>query len=255
METISVKPTSAGYTALATGDRKATNPNGPSSVISSGLVNTPREISLNWLVGFDDFETLRAMFRRNYALGNPPWQLEIILDAYAPALYTIKFIEGTIQFQGRQGLAYSIVAKAVAMPNDRALIVEYPIFATGESPARAIPLTIPTLPRHFTMFEGKPTWFKVVTTQTRTITVSTVGVLWDSELGAYSAFGKFIATDDDSGGDVPDHSGGSSILVLTAAVAGTYYFVVGAWDTIFGTDDFRVTSDNYTHADLVLAIS
>jgi hypothetical protein len=126
METISVAPTSASYSMSVVGDRLSTKLDGPASRFRTALRNTPREVSLMWTVGFDGFEALRAIFRKNAARGNPPWSVSLVLDGHAPATHTIKFVRGTIAFNGRVGLQYTYSARCIAVPTAVLSSAAYP---------------------------------------------------------------------------------------------------------------------------------
>ena len=111
-----------------------------------------------------------------------------------------------------------------------------------------------------TLASGEVAWFSVTLTGTETyLDINTNGSTPDTELGIFDAAGNFIATDDDDGIGLTStltFGTGSGLLLgdpfnLDSGVAtgqdgalpgpGTYYFVVGGYNTAFGTTDFDVS--------------
>lgn len=116
METISVQPTSASYSVASIGDRVSAKLDGPASTVGRLQADTPQLVTLLWVVGFDDYETLRSVFRKNAARGNPPWQINLaLLGENLPVAHIIKFVKNSIQFQSRGGITYNVSAKAYAI--------------------------------------------------------------------------------------------------------------------------------------------
>lgn len=72
------------------------------------------------------------------------------------------------------------------------------------------------------------------------ITVDTEGGNFDTEIGLYDSNGLLIGNDDDGG------TGALSSLTLTGLSAGTYYIVGGTFNTVFGAEDFAVSTTNTT---------
>lgn len=72
------------------------------------------------------------------------------------------------------------------------------------------------------------------------LTIDTEGGDFDSEIGLYDSNGLLIGNDDDGG------SGNLSSLTLTGLPAGIYYIVGGTFNTVFGADDFAVSTTNTT---------
>jgi len=70
------------------------------------------------------------------------------------------------------------------------------------------------------------------------LTADTDGSDFDTELGLYDLNGVLVANnDDDAGGITPQ-----SLFTEEALPAGTYYLAAGAWNAVFGVDNFNVTS-------------
>lgn len=253
METLSIPPGSASYSVHDLSDRLATRLDGPQSSVRANFLNRARLLDVAWSCTPAQYATLRVAARRNLALGGPPFQVQLVLDSAIPAIYVVKFVPGTLSTQNIDGIRYEVKAQVYAMPTQAATAVTtYPAFPGA--PAGAILLMPPVVSRAFVL-GSTTTWFKVENPKTQNITISTVGTLWDTEIGAYDVSGKLLSFDDDSGIEVPPPGGFSSVLTLSAAVAGTYYFVVGPWEITFGTTRFNATSAGALQRDLILSAS
>jgi hypothetical protein len=72
------------------------------------------------------------------------------------------------------------------------------------------------------------------------VTVDTEGGDFDTEIGLYDSNGFLIGNNDDGG------TGSLSSFTDDTLAAGTYYIVAGTYNTVFGAEDFDVSTTNTT---------
>ena len=116
MDVLPLCPTQAGYTAAFRDGAVQIALDGGLPRTRRGLMATPNEVTVQWVVGEADYALLVGFYRRLLRRGLPMFLADLILDSPTRERYQAVLRSGTFQLVSKQGGVFTVTAGLLVMP-------------------------------------------------------------------------------------------------------------------------------------------
>ena len=80
------------------------------------IVGSTSNVTVQWSVGPENYQYLRAFYRTISSHGADPFLIDLILDEPSFTEHTVHFIPGSMRLQSQSGLKYVVAAQLEVIP-------------------------------------------------------------------------------------------------------------------------------------------